>query len=80
MGNHEFDDGIEGLVPFLENATFPVLAANINDTLEPTMQNKYQKSIIVMKGGRKIGIIGYLTTETLVSIYVFSLLLIPNYQ
>ena len=70
MGNHEFDDGIKGLVPFLENATFPVLAANIDDTLEPTIQDKYQKSIIVMKGGRKIGIIGYLTTETLVSRYI----------
>ena len=29
LGNHEFDDGVEGLVPFIDGANFPVLAANI---------------------------------------------------
>ena len=67
LGNHEFDDGIDGLVPLLENVTFPILAANIDDSLEPSIQGKYQKSVVVMKGGKMIGIIGYLTTETEVS-------------
>ena len=29
LGNHDFDDGVEGLVPFIEGVDFPVLAANI---------------------------------------------------
>jgi 5'-nucleotidase len=29
LGNHDFDDGVEGIVPFIEGADFPVLAANI---------------------------------------------------
>ena len=29
LGNHDFDDGIEGLVPFIQGANFSVLAANI---------------------------------------------------
>ena len=29
LGNHDFDDGVEGLVPFIQEANFPVLASNI---------------------------------------------------
>jgi len=35
---------------------------------EPDIQGKYSKSVVVEREGRKIGIIGYVTTETLVSI------------
>ena len=30
LGNHDFDDGIEGLIPFLKGVNFPVLAANMD--------------------------------------------------
>lgn len=42
----------------------PVVAANLNFTYE-TVLNKVQKSVILEKSGRKIGIIGYLTPETM---------------
>ena len=29
LGNHDFDDGVDGIVPFIEGANFPVLASNI---------------------------------------------------
>ena len=29
LGNHEFDDGIEGLLPFVEKANHPVKIRNI---------------------------------------------------
>ena len=29
LGNHDFDDGVESLVPFLQQVNFPVLSANI---------------------------------------------------
>ena len=64
LGNHEFDDGVDGLQPFVEKANFPVLAANIDTTQEPRLDGKIPKSVVVTVGGRKIGIIGYLTQET----------------
>ena len=67
-GNHEFDDGVEGYVPFLENISFPVICANMDVSEEPDMAGLYKKSVVVERGGKKIGIIGYLTPETTVSL------------
>ncbi|XP_067676568.1 5'-nucleotidase-like [Haliotis asinina] len=64
LGNHEFDRGISGLRPFLEEVRVPVLSANINASLEPSIQGLFRKSIVVTIGGQKIGIIGYTTTDT----------------
>lgn len=67
LGNHEFDDGMDGLVPFLDNVTFPILAANLDTSGEPSMDGKVLPSVVITKGGRQIGIVGYVTTETKVS-------------
>ncbi|XP_024941017.1 protein 5NUC isoform X2 [Cephus cinctus] len=65
LGNHEFDDGISGLIPFINNVTFPVLAANLNLTLEPELEaTKLAKSTILTVNGTQIGVIGYLTPDT----------------
>ena len=37
LGNHDFDDGIDGLVPFIDGANFAVLAANINASAAPEL-------------------------------------------
>ncbi|XP_076062018.1 snake venom 5'-nucleotidase-like [Oratosquilla oratoria] len=66
FGNHEFDDNIAGIVPLLKNLSFPVLAANIDAVKEPQLQGLFHKSVVLERGGRKIGIVGYLTTETLI--------------
>ena len=29
LGNHEFDRGVEGLIPFINETDFPVVAANL---------------------------------------------------
>ncbi|XP_065338966.1 snake venom 5'-nucleotidase-like [Cloeon dipterum] len=63
LGNHEFDDGVAGLAPFLENVTVPNLAANLNVSGEPSL-SKLRPSVVLEVGGRKIGVIGYLTPET----------------
>ncbi|KAG5670062.1 hypothetical protein PVAND_000348 [Polypedilum vanderplanki] len=39
IGNHEFDHGIEGLVPFLERIKSPVISCNIDTTHEPEFGN-----------------------------------------
>ena len=30
LGNHEFDDGVSGLKPFLKNKTCPLVVSNMN--------------------------------------------------
>lgn len=58
LGNHEFDHGIDGVAPFMEALESPVICANIDDADEPEFQEKYQKSIVIDRYGRKIGVIG----------------------
>ncbi|GBP39354.1 Apyrase [Eumeta japonica] len=60
LGNHEFDHGVEGLVPYLDGLAAPMLGANVNATFEPELQRFLQNHIIVERKGRKIGIIGIL--------------------
>ncbi|XP_034651381.1 protein 5NUC [Drosophila subobscura] len=66
LGNHEFDRNIEGLVPFLNDVEFPVLACNLNLTNEPTLAATKQlaNSTILEANGTRIGVIGYLTPDT----------------
>lgn len=64
IGNHEFDDGPEGLAPYLRALTAPVLAANMDTSNEPMMEGLYKPSIVIKRKGRRIGIIGLITTET----------------
>lgn len=64
LGNHEFDRGLEEVINFMEHLDSPVLAANIDDSLEPSFQGKYKKSIVIERSGRKIGLIGAVTVET----------------
>lgn len=70
LGNHEFDDNISGLIPFVDAATFPIVDCNIDATQEPDFlarqrNGKITKSVVVnADNGAKIGIIGYTTDET----------------
>ncbi|XP_075168991.1 protein 5NUC-like [Haematobia irritans] len=67
LGNHEFDSGIPGLLPFLEKVNFPIVAANLNLSKVPQLEespNLY-KSTILDINGVKVGVIGYITPETL---------------
>ncbi|CAL1273875.1 unnamed protein product [Larinioides sclopetarius] len=64
LGNHEFDDGLKGLFPFLKNLKPKVVVCNINSSNVPEFADYVQPSTIVEVGGEKIGVIGYLTPET----------------
>lgn len=67
LGNHEFDDGPSGLAPYLRNVSVPVLGCNLGLAGEPSMANTtVTPSIVIERGGLRIGIIGYLTPETMV--------------
>ncbi|XP_045779141.1 apyrase-like [Maniola jurtina] len=64
LGNHEFDNGIEGVVPYLQHLNSSVVVANIIDDEEPDIQGLYQPSVVIERKGRKIGIIGVIISTT----------------
>ncbi|KAL0123039.1 hypothetical protein PUN28_007578 [Cardiocondyla obscurior] len=64
IGNHEFDNKIEGLVPFLKNVEAPVVVTNIDDSEEPSIQGLYKNSTIIQRNDKKIGVIGVILSTT----------------
>ncbi|XP_041981786.1 protein 5NUC-like isoform X1 [Aricia agestis] len=66
LGNHELDEKVEGLTPFIRNLTSPVVAANLILDNVPELQNEpnLYKSVVLHVNGKNIGIIGYLTPDT----------------
>lgn len=64
LGNHEFDDRIDGVIPFIKALKAPVLVSNIDDTDEPSFQGIYKKSTIIYRGSKKIGVIGVMPSNT----------------
>ncbi|XP_063833040.1 apyrase-like [Ostrinia nubilalis] len=64
IGNHEFDDGPEGLAPYLSGLNAPVVAANMDSSEEPALQGLYKPHVVIERKGRKIGIIGLITVDT----------------
>merc|ERR1711962_1898125 len=65
VGNHDFDDSLEGFVPFAEQVKFPLLGANIKSHDESFQLGiHYNKSMLTTVRGRKIGIVGYVTRST----------------
>ncbi|EEC02602.1 5' nucleotidase, putative, partial [Ixodes scapularis] len=69
LGNHEFDDGPEGLVPFIkkmEEAKVTVLGTNLDTSEEPLFNDTtLNKSIIYEVGNVKVGVMGVVTQETM---------------
>ena len=66
LGNHDFDDSIDGLAPFAERTYFDLLASNILNNATDSFQEglHYNKSTVKTVGGVNIGIIGYITRST----------------
>ncbi|MFS4582986.1 bifunctional metallophosphatase/5'-nucleotidase [Phaeobacter sp. C3_T13_0] len=64
VGNHEFDDGPEGLAEFLDNVSFPVLSANIDVSGNNLLAGKVSKSVTLDVGGEQVGIVSVLAVDT----------------
>ncbi|PLW78402.1 bifunctional metallophosphatase/5'-nucleotidase [Cohaesibacter celericrescens] len=64
VGNHEFDDGPQGLADFLAKAEFPVISGNIDVSSEPLLAGKISGYIIKEVGGQKIGLVSTLAEDT----------------
>lgn len=67
LGNHEFDDGVDGLLPYLLEAkknSVPIVCTNLNITGEPKLQGLIEKSIIQTYDGYDVAYIGYVLPST----------------
>lgn len=73
LGNHEFDDGPEGLAPYLKQlmGKVPIVVANADFSADPVLKDlQVNKSITVVIGGHQIGIIGAITPDTATVSYI----------
>ena len=64
VGNHEFDDGPEVLRGFVDTVNFPVLMSNADTSAEPLIHDAIQKSVIIERGGERLGLIGLTPQDT----------------
>ncbi|MFK7871378.1 MAG: bifunctional UDP-sugar hydrolase/5'-nucleotidase [Roseobacter sp.] len=64
VGNHEFDDGPQGLADFVEKVSFPVVSGNLDLSNETSLAGKVENHVILEVGGQKIGIVSALATDT----------------
>ncbi len=64
VGNHEFDDGPQGLADFIEAVSFPVVSGNLDLTGEPVLDGKVENHVVLEVGGQRIGIVSALATDT----------------
>jgi len=64
VGNHEFDDGPEGLAKFIDSVSFPVVSGNLDVSKEKSLSGKVKNHLVLEVGGEKIGIVSALATDT----------------
>lgn len=66
LGNHEFDNGVDGLKPFLQAVNCTVLSANIkaDQTIAPQFSIYYSPHKIFTVNSEKVGVVGYTSVET----------------
>jgi 5'-nucleotidase len=57
IGNHEFDNGLEGFLESLPGAKFPIISSNY-DFSDTILLDKFQRYKIFRRSGIKIGIYG----------------------
>ncbi|CAG0902580.1 unnamed protein product [Cyprideis torosa] len=65
FGNHDFDKGTEQALAFASRSTnFTLLAANMKAEEGEALGEYYEPYTIIQRGGRRIGIVGYVTDLT----------------
>ncbi|MBO6718635.1 MAG: 5'-nucleotidase C-terminal domain-containing protein [Rhizobiaceae bacterium] len=64
VGNHEFDDGEDGLAGFLAKVEFPVVGSNIKASAASSLGDMVKPYTILEVNGRRIGIVGAVANDT----------------
>ncbi|XP_055386861.1 protein 5NUC-like [Condylostylus longicornis] len=80
LGNHEFDLGVKNLAKYIKSLNTPVVVSNLDLSNEPKMQNikNLHNSIILELASHRIGIIGYVTPETMFQASVGKVKILPE--
>ena len=64
VGNHEFDDGPEGLAVLTDGVEFPVVSGNLDLSQSNLLKDKVGDTLTLDVGGEKIGIVSTLAMDT----------------
>lgn len=64
VGNHEFDDGEDGLATFLDKVEFPVLGSNVKAKEASALGDRVKEYLLLDVGGEKIAIVGAVANDT----------------
>ena len=64
VGNHEFDDGPQVLIGFIDSVKFPVWISNADIGGEALLLDKIVKSAFIERGGETLGLIGLTPLDT----------------
>jgi 5'-nucleotidase len=64
VGNHEFDDGPDGLADFLDKVSFPVISGNIDVSANNRLAGRIQPHVVLEVGGEKVALVSVLATDT----------------
>ncbi len=65
VGNHEFDDGPDGLAVLLDKVSFPVISGNIDVERAAALKGRVRDHVVLEVGGERIGIVSALTVDTI---------------
>jgi len=58
LGNHDFDDGVDGLLDAMQEATFPFVCANLDFSGAPALAKRVSPYLIREVSGIRVGILG----------------------
>lgn len=64
VGNHEFDDGPEGLRDFIDLVEFPVISGNTISDANSVLGDRIKPYIIKEVGGEKVALLSVLAADT----------------
>lgn len=64
VGNHEFDDGPDGLKEFIGKVSFPVVSGNLDLSRSNVLKDLVKPYVILEIGGEKLGVVSALATDT----------------
>ncbi|WP_093004202.1 5'-nucleotidase C-terminal domain-containing protein [Rhizobium sp. NFR07] len=64
IGNHEFDDGPDELLKFINALKFPIISGNTIAKPGSELADKYKGYMIKDFGGQKVGVVSVLATDT----------------
>ncbi|MEM6939454.1 MAG: 5'-nucleotidase C-terminal domain-containing protein [Pseudomonadota bacterium] len=64
VGNHEFDNGPEGLSELLDTVSFPVVSANIDVSQNNQLAGRVAKSAVLDVAGTQVGVVSVLAEDT----------------